>query len=251
MKFQRAVATLATALLILLAVPARADSVQFQNLAWSGTYQGLVPGGVVVGTPWGSVLLPQGLSFSVGGNRIDLSSLNVGSPLWVHVPNLPGQVVGAYGDVVYVQYPMGVVPVPANLLGDMGGRAKVTVLKRNGKTVQVPLNAALNMQRAQGAVILGASPLVGWPAGVSGPSILLGSQGEHLLLQAVVNQVPRLVRVPRSAAGALAQARPNTLLEVRPQGDGLGWGPWHGTGRGHEQGDQEKHGQGKEGHGHH
>jgi hypothetical protein len=218
--------------LLCLASSAWADPVHFRNVAWSGVYQGVVPGGLVLRTPWGTALLPQGISLTVGGNRVDLSSLAVGTSVFVQVPDGSGQVVGGYGDTVFVQYPFGVVPVPGSVLGDAGGRAKVTVLKRNGSTVRVPLNAALNMQRAQGATILGASPVGGWPVGGSGPTIILGSQGESLLLQAVINGTTRLYRVPRSRAGTLVQVPPGTLVEVRPQGNSLGWGPWHNPGQG-------------------
>ena len=223
---------LLVAALLCLAGPAWADSVHFRNVAWPGVYQGLVPGGLVIRTPWGTALLPQGISLTVGGNRVELSSLAVGTSVFVHVPDAPGQVVGGYGDTVFVQYPIGVVPVPGGVLGDAGGRAKVTVLKRNGSTVRVPLNAALNMQRAQGAIILGASPAGGWLVGSSGPTIILGSQGEHLLLQAVINGTTRLCRVPRTQAGTLVQVAPGTLVEVRPQGNSLGWGPWRNPGQG-------------------
>ncbi len=218
--------------LLCLASSAWADPVHFRNVAWSGVYQGVVPGGLVLRTPWGTALLPQGISLTVGGNRVDLSSLAVGTSVFVQVPDGSGQVVGGYGDTVFVQYPFGVVPVPGSVLGDAGGRANVTVLKRNGSTVRVPLNAALNMQRAQGATILGASPVGGWPVGGSGPTIILGSQGENLLLQAVINGTTRLYRVPRSRAGTLVQVTPGTLVEVRPQGHSLGWGPWHNPGQG-------------------
>ncbi len=223
---------LLVAALLCLAPSAWADPVHFRNVAWSGVYQGVVPGGLVIRTPWGTALLPQGISLTIGGSRVELSSLAVGTSVFVHVPDTPGQVVGGYGDTVFVQYPLGVVPVPGSVLGDAGGRAKVTVLKRNGGTVRVPLNAALNMQRAQGAIILGASPVGGWPVGGSGPTIILGSQGDDLLLHAMINGTTRLCRVPRNQAGTLVQVSPGTLVEVRPQGSSLGWGPWRNPGQG-------------------
>lgn len=244
MRFQRFVKVLAVAALAWMAAPAWADTVQFQNLGYSGTYQGLVPGGIVIGTPAGSLLVPQGLSFSVAGQRVDLGSLIQGSTVFVNVPGTAGQVVGGYGNTVFVQYPDGVVPIPGGALGEAGAKYKVTVLKPNGKTVRVPLNAALNMQRSQGAVILGASPIGGWPAGVNAPAVVLGNQGEHLLLQTSVGGHPRLVRVPRSQAGTLTQVRPGTVVDVTPQGNGFGWGSWHPSGHGRDKtvGPDPKHG---------
>lgn len=228
---------------MMLAGPVQAQSVQFENVRYDGTYQGTVPGGVVVRTPGGDAILPQGLSFTVGGQRIDIGSLNPGSLIQVPLPTGIGQVVGGSGNTVFVQYPNGVFPVPGNCVPDTGvGKTKVTVLKPNGKTVQVPLNAALNMQRSQGAVILGNTPLGGWPSGHAGPGVYLGNQGEHVLLQTVVNGVPQLVRVPRGQAGQWTNVALGTTVDVTPGSNGLGHSQWK-PGKGH--GNAGGQGQGK------
>lgn len=238
-------AAVAAMALLLLAGPVHAQAITFENVRYDGTYQGTVPGGVVVRTPGGDAILPQGVSLSVGGQRVDLTSLVPGSPVQIPVPNGTGQVVGGSGNTVFVQYPNGVFPVPGNCIPDTPGKTKVTVLKPNGKTVQVPLNAALNMQRSQGAVILGRNPLGGWPAGHNGPGVVLGTQGEHVLMQTVVNGVPQLVRVPRGQAGGLTTVAPGTTVDVTNSGHGLGYGQWKpGKGGGQGQGGQ---GQGKGG----
>lgn len=241
--FRGVVAALA---LFLLAGPASAQAVTFENVRYDGTYQGTVPGGVVVRTPGGDAILPQGVSLTVGGQRVDLTSLIPGSPVQIPVPNGPGQVVGGSGNTVFVQYPNGVFPVPGDVLPEAPGQTKVTVLKRNGKTVQVPLNAALNMQRSQGAVILGRNPLGGWPSGHNGPGVVLGNQGEHVLMQTVVNGVPQLVRVPRGQAGGLTSVTPGTTVDVTNSGHGLGYGQWKpGKGNGQSRGQGQGGGQGK------
>lgn len=212
--------------LLLLAGPANAQAVTFENVRYDGTYQGTVPGGVVVRTPGGDAILPQGVSLTVAGQRVDLTSLIPGSPVQIPVPSGTGQVVGGSGNNVFVQYPNGVFPVPGDSIPEAPGKTKVTVLKPNGKTVQVPLNAALNMQRSQGAVILGQTPLGGWPTGHTGPGVVLGNQGENVLMQTVVNGVPQLVRVPRGQAGGLTTVAPGTTVDVTNSGHGLGYGQW-------------------------
>lgn len=221
-------------LVLLAAPPARADSIHFKPVSYDGVFQGLVPGGVAIRTPWGSVLLPEGLSFSVAGQRVEITSLAYGSPLRVLVPGGSGTVVGGSGEWAFVQFPSGVFPLPgACLPGDLTRKAKVTVLKPNGKTVRVPLEAALNMQRAQGAAILGPGALAAWPSGLGGPTVVVGGQGEHLLLQALVGGTPRLFRVPRGQAAGLAGVAPGTVVDVTPQGKGLGHKPWTpGPGKG-------------------
>lgn len=218
-------------LALALALPASAQvSIPFQTVQYTGSYQGTVPGGVLIQTSSGqSMILPQGLSFTVGGTRVDLGGLSVGSPLQAVVPGGTGQVLGVAGDLVALQTPYGALPVP---VGSVPGESKVTVLKKNGKTVTVPWNAALNMQRSQGAVILGSA---GAWNGSSGPVVVLGPQGENLLLSTGSG----FYTVPRSRAGSLgsvAAGRPVVWT-------GSGVEDWNsGKGKGKSGGSQGKAG---------
>lgn len=146
--------------LIALALPALAQPLgylPYPNYSYQGVVQQITPQGVVISANGVNMMLPAGLNFNVGGVQVGLNSLAVGQPVMAMVPAGNGQIMGYANNLYYVQTPQGVLPVPINQINPtVSQKTKVNVLKPNGKIVAVPLNAALNMQQAQGATILGA-----------------------------------------------------------------------------------------------
>lgn len=147
-------------LLLALAVPALAQPLgylPYPTYSYQGVVQQITPQGVVISANGVNMMLPGGLNFNVGGVQVGLNSLAVGQPVNAYVPAGQGQILGYANNYYYVQTPQGVLPVPVGQINPtVSGKTKVNVLKPNGKIVSVPLNAALNMQRSQGATILGA-----------------------------------------------------------------------------------------------
>ncbi|MCE7870504.1 hypothetical protein DYH09_09030 [bacterium CPR1] len=196
-------------LILLLMGLARAQELELTPFAYQGVVQQVTPGGVWLQTSDGlNVMLPQGLDFEVGGTRVGVNSLVPGNPCSVLVPAGPAQVVAVQGDLCTLMLPTGPCQVPVSFLpADALGKGKVSVLKDNGKVVNVPLNAALNMQRSQGARILGAPGLSvpRWTSGAPLEGVVCGYQGDDLLL---VNAAGGLLAVPSRFAPSLAPGRP-------------------------------------------
>ncbi|GMU57286.1 MAG: hypothetical protein AMXMBFR33_64320 [Candidatus Xenobia bacterium] len=196
-------------LILLLMGLAQAQELELTPFAYQGVVQQVTPGGVWLQTSDGlNVMLPQGLDFEVGGTRVEVGSLVPGNPCSVLVPAGPAQVVAVQGDLCTLMLPTGPCQVPVSVLpADALGKGKVSVLKNNGKVVQVPLNAALNMQRSQGARILGAPGLSipRWTNGAALEGVVCGYQGDDLLL---VTAAGGLLAVPSRYAPSLAPGRP-------------------------------------------
>jgi len=148
-------------LLLALAVPALAQPLgylPYPTYNYQGVVQQITPQGVVISANGVNMMLPGGLNFNVGGVQVGLNSLAVGQPVMAYVPAGSGQIMGYANNLYYVQTPQGILPVPINQISpQISQKTKVNVLKPNGKVVNVPLNAALNMQQSQGATILGAN----------------------------------------------------------------------------------------------
>lgn len=148
-------------LLLAFAVPALAQPLgylPYPSYGYQGVVQQITPQGVVISANGVNMMLPGGLSFIVGGVQVGLNSLAVGQPVMAMVPAGNGQIMGYANNLYYVQTPQGILPVPINQISPrVSSKTKVNVLKPNGKIVNVPLNAALNMQQSQGATILGAN----------------------------------------------------------------------------------------------
>lgn len=128
---------------------------QYNQFYVPGTYVGPTNGGLMLRTSSGaSIILPQGLSFTVGGTRIDASSLVPGTYVQAIVP--PGTGTFNSFDNGYVTWgsPYGTYQLPYQYLPTGVQQTRVNVLLANGNVVNVPLNAAWNMQRSQGARIL-------------------------------------------------------------------------------------------------
>jgi len=160
---KRFLMTLAIALMC--AMPAFADTtISFSNVSYPGTFQGWSPGGVIVGTQYGTMTVPTTVaSIRVGGVTLtyaQMQTIPVGTPVVVALPPCQGPIYTSTPNVIVVQQQPGVyVPVPYAVLPTYTQQQFVYVRKHNGKVVRVPLNAAMNMQRAQGAVIMGSGPV--------------------------------------------------------------------------------------------
>lgn len=139
----------------LLSMPAAAQiPVQWGNLSFGGNFQGLQPGGVLVGTPSGNVLLPMNVAtFQMGGVQVSLQQLQgvpVGTPMTVMLPNQGGQIVGFQNDLAQIAYPGGQYAVPINAFPvNVRERIPVFVQLPDGQVVQAPMNAALNLRRSR------------------------------------------------------------------------------------------------------
>lgn len=149
------------AVALLCAGPALADTnISFTNVAYPGTFQGVTPGGVLIGTQYGTMTVPTAVaSIKIGGVSLSyaqMQTVQVGTPVMVALPPTQGVIYSANPNVIVVQQQPGVlVPVPYGYLPTATLNQRVYVRKHNGKIVNVPLNAAMNMQRANQAVILG------------------------------------------------------------------------------------------------
>lgn len=147
--------------LLLCAAPSRADvNINLGGINFGGTLVSATPTAAVVATPYGNVLVPAGTaSYLVDGRTLGLyylQSLAPGTALGVNffptdallqsVTANAASILLGNGSIISLPVP--VVPVYTQQ------KTKVYVQLRNGNVVHVPLNAALNMQRAQGAIIL-------------------------------------------------------------------------------------------------
>lgn len=131
---------------------------QYNQFHVPGTYVGPYQGGIMLRTSSGAnILLPQGLSFSVGGTRVELSSLVPGTYVQALVPAGAGTFSSFDNGCVTWGNPHGTYQFPYQYLPAPIQKTRVDVRLANGNIVNVPLNAAWNMQRSQGARILTGS----------------------------------------------------------------------------------------------
>lgn len=195
-------------LLFLLLVGMAQAQVPITPFSYTGVVQQVTPGGVWLQTDQGvDVMLPQGLDFEVAGTHVNVGSLVPGNPCNVYFPGGQADLIAVDGDLCTLAMPTGPCQVPiACLPPDAMQKSKVAVLKNNGKVVNVPLNAALNMQRSQGARILGASNKhsTPWVPGQALNGVVCGYQDNTVLVLDGNNQI---ISVPRSMAGSLTPGR--------------------------------------------
>lgn len=219
--------------------------VPLSPFSYSGVVQQVTPGGVWLQTSNGiNVMLPQGLDFEVAGTRVNVGGLVPGNTCQVYLPAGPAQLVALQGDVCTLMLPNGPCQVPVSSLpGSVLEKSKVAVLKPNGKVVNVPLKAALNMQRSQGARILGSSGqrYERWSSGQVLDGVVCGYQDDLLL---VLDSQGRIVSVPRNLAGGLT---PGRSIHV-PGGSSFqieSWVPGAEHGKGNNNHGNNGHGNGK------
>lgn len=128
---------------------------QYNQFSVPGTYVGPTNGGLMLRTSSGaSIILPQGLSFTVGGTRIDASSLIPGSYVQAWIPPGSGTFTSFDNGVATWGSPYGNYQIPVQYLPTNVQQTRVNVMLPNGNVVNVPLNAAYNMQRSQGGQVL-------------------------------------------------------------------------------------------------
>jgi len=153
-------------LLMMASMPGRADvPISIGGISFNGTLAGVKPGKVLVNTSYGLATIPSGAAmYNVGGTTMNfygLQQVAPGTALGVNLSTsdatlqtilggLATILLGQNGGIISLPIP--VIPVTTQK------KTKVYVRLRNGNVVFVPLNAALNMQRAQGATILTAVP---------------------------------------------------------------------------------------------
>lgn len=147
------------------------NAFQYNQFYVPGTYVGPTNGGLMLRTSSGaSIILPQGLSFTVGGTRIDASSLVPGTYVQAIIPPGTGTFNSFNNGYVTWGSPYGTYQIPYQYLPTGVQQTRVNVQLANGNVVNVPLNAAWNMQRSQGARIL---------TGNRGGNVHIHSDGSH------------------------------------------------------------------------
>ncbi|HXE72359.1 MAG TPA: hypothetical protein VNO81_06830 [Candidatus Nitrosotenuis sp.] len=248
---------LGLALAAVLAAPALAEvNLSFSQIHFSGTVQDVVPGGVLLSTPAGSTLVPSSLaSFQSGGVGLSYSQLTVGAPVLVSIAPASGLLVSADPDFVVLQLSQGPLVLPASSLPEPSARTRVDVRLPNGNVVNVPLNAALNMVRAQGATILGTLPPgVTAVSGNGLPGVVVGQVGSKVLLSCSENG--RVVLRTLPASSSLLKKKGRAVLlgssgEIQEWPPGLTKNQARGSAGQGQQGKpgHGSHGQGKPGHG--
>ncbi len=170
----RRVSTLATVLALLGAMLATAPASRADpaiavvavpittSLDLSGTVVYTSAEAVRIRTASGLVaVIPAPLAvFHVGTVTTPPLLLAIGSPVHVVLQPMPQATLVRVSDSLIILHTLqGDVTVPVAILpADVQARTMVSVRLRNGNIVSVPLNAALNMQRAQGAVIMVKAP---------------------------------------------------------------------------------------------
>ncbi|MBI2266592.1 MAG: hypothetical protein HYU64_15755 [Armatimonadetes bacterium] len=148
----------------LTAAPSSADTViSFNQFSFPGTYQGIEGGSVLLNTAMGIATIPIATaSFQVGGIRLQynqIAALPVGTSMMVGLPPFSGNLTALQDQTLTVRTSQGFYVLPtAYVPVYTKARTKVYVQLRNGNVVYVPLNAALNMQRSQGATIVSNQP---------------------------------------------------------------------------------------------
>lgn len=147
--------------LMLLAIvaavaPGWADDVATMSigspLRVSGVVSSVTTNSVVLSCPSGPMTVPLAYtSLTAGAARVGMS-------LNLTISPFSGSISVVDDRCVTVLTPQGYCTLPVVFLPeDVTRKTRVYVRKNNGNIVAVPLNAALNMRRAQGVTILGAT----------------------------------------------------------------------------------------------
>lgn len=136
---------------------AAVDNIRLGGYKFYGSVQSVGPAGIIVNTADGPVLVPSDMrtNLRLHGDRIERGQLVVGTPIEVSYYDLRGSVVGTQGNLVLFRVSNRSGP-PLQLPQEYVHHTKVYVHLKNGALERVPLDQALMLQNAQGAVILGS-----------------------------------------------------------------------------------------------
>ncbi|MBI3926008.1 MAG: hypothetical protein HY319_10745 [Armatimonadetes bacterium] len=185
-------------------------SIDLARTLLAGKLLGLLPDGVLVeAMPGQTLLYPRNLVY-YEQQPLTLVAPALGSPVNVIIPSGLVHTLGCQdGLVSFYDERFGVLQLPEpTFLRKAPSRCRVHVLKPNGKVVNVPLQAALNMQRAQGAVILPSrfarARILGSPRGLAaGQGVVLCTQQDQVLFSSLVNGRPQIVSLSQNRIGKL------------------------------------------------
>ena len=150
---------------MLASAPSRADvPIVTDGINFTGTLNGVKPDIVSLKTPHGLVSIPpQAAMYTVGGTTVNsygLQQLAVGTPVNVSVSDANATLQSVLNGIANIALGRGgTISLPVPVIPEATQKkTKVYVRLRNGNVVHVPLNAAYNMQRSQGATILTSVP---------------------------------------------------------------------------------------------
>lgn len=203
-------------------------TLQIPALNLEGTVVEVADGAVLVDLDGHRLLLPDTLTFEVDGEQVQFADLDVGTDFTVSVPATSGTVVALLPDALVVDADTyGTFMVPSSMIpNNVLAQTKVPVRLRNGNEVTVPLTAAMNMVRSQGAqLVVDGSTLQTLTSGTDGYALYLGKleDGNLLVLSSVGGEL-QLAQFDGDFEGDLEVGAPIAFTWNGEDLNLVGWG---------------------------